>query len=456
MRRYRRNADDRQRRLERRAAGGDPEAELAYDRELWRTGKAIPHYAERLLADFVEDLRAFRSYTRLAHDRATLVLEGLEGDPAPQAIPGAPLRTTTRLVASPGGAEGHMAQLAIPDSFGRRRGLMLSLQVVDEEARWGNASQTSLQDVARAEKAGRPIRPSTVIRVCVALIHPQDPFSSPIHPLYFFHRNEGRWLHHAGARPRESLTERRLPRRMFCARALARDFDTPENALRAIERGLASALEDLRIRMGWVDQILDRSRRGAGSLEPNAVMNYVRTLGGDNAGFNAAVQSLQSSFGPVIGAAAPGPVKPWVRAWNLAGDGMLEAAMLCLAEWLVRNERAVIQEVRVDPYNQESGYFVRAYMDVTSRRARRTRNPIRFEVDWDRMNGAWADRGDDWIGNTVPPGGRWKISMVGSPATVQDLVRPAEQWIRAVFPGAEIMVAAWNEPHGRPAYRPSR
>jgi hypothetical protein len=130
--------------------------------------------------------------------------------------------------------------------------------------------------------------------------------------------------------------------------------------------------------------------------------------------------------------------------------------MVGLVRFLQVSMRAVIQEFRVDAYDQESGWFSRAHMSVTSRRARRTRNPVTFEVDWDAVDGAWRDRGEGWIGNEIPPGGLWKISMVNSPATAQEMARPAEQWIRDAFPGARIEVAAWWEPGTtRPAYRPS-
>lgn len=148
-------------------------------------------------------------------------------------------------------------------------------------------------------------------------------------------------------------------------------------------------------------------------------------------------------------------MRPAPLVWNAAGDGVLDAALTTLAEWLLRNKRAVIQELRADPYNQEAGYFVRGYLNVTSRRARRTRNPIRITVDWDRVNGAWRDRGDSWIGNRIPTGGLWMINMVNSPGTAQSLVRPVIRWIWAVFPDAEVNVASWLE-GGQPAWRVER
>jgi hypothetical protein len=145
-----------------------------------------------------------------------------------------------------------------------------------------------------------------------------------------------------------------------------------------------------------------------------------------------------------------------VAAWNVSGDGMAEAALLALADWLARNHRAVINEVRCDPFGQEPGYFTRGYLTITSRRARRTRNPLRIELDWDRVNGAWDSLSDQWIGNELPVEGLWKISMIDCPGTVQDLYQPAVNWIRSVFPEAGIESAAWYEQgsYGRPDYRP--
>jgi hypothetical protein len=439
----RRNADERLRRLEREAAADESgQAQLALNAELWRTGKAIPYYAELLLNDFVDDVETFQTERRAAHPLAWQIFDGL--------------------VVSPGGSEAHGAQVSAPDSFGRVQGLWLSMQVLNEQANWARASRISFQDRARAEKAGRPFPPSTVIRVCVALsqhpwpprrLEPGQPYTSPVHPLYFFHRNDKRWAH---ARSLDDFLRRKLPSRMFCTRILASDLDTRANALAAVGRALAGSFDDLNLRLGWAGAILDRVASEVGTpITAAAARELVRSM--PTSRLRQAIEALQAAPGRVIGDqtrfATP---RPAVRAWNASGGGVLEAAMVGLVRFLQVSMRAVIQEFRVDAYDQESGWFSRAHMSVTSRRARRTRNPVTFEVDWDAVDGAWRDRGEGWIGNEIPPGGLWKISMVNSPATAQEMARPAEQWIRDAFPGARIEVAAWWEPGTtRPAYRPS-
>jgi hypothetical protein len=432
MRRLRQNADTRLRQLERAMAEGDPDAEIPFHRELQRTNKAIPYYARLLLDDFAEDLRERQAPHLSGHAHAEFVLDGL--------------------LASPGARpdSSHMAQVAIPDRFGRRRGLMLSMLVMNEQATWTRASRYG---------PSSPIQfPSTVIRVCVALIHGGKHMGwkagldahGEVNPLYFFHRNSERWQ-----RDYEKLLRRALPVRMFCSRILAADLRPASDALAAIERALADAFETMQIQLGFVDTILNRATKAAGSpITAEAVRASLQDVSVGHT-LGPTVEFLQTAPGPVIGARIPAR-SPAVRAWNASGDGVLEAALLALAEHLRRTERAVIQRFQADPYDSESGYFARGYLDVTSRRARHTRNPIRFMVDWDRVDGTWRDRGDAWIGNQIAPGGLWRINMVDSPGTAQALVAPAIKWIKEEFPDAEVMVAAWNEPGtlGRPDYRP--
>jgi hypothetical protein len=429
MRRYRRNSDERLRALERAVAAGDRDAKVALHQELVRSGKAAGYYAEPLLEDFIDDLQAFRSHTRLANEYATAVLLDVPAD-EPDPAGG------TVLIASPGGAEGHGAQLSIPGPWGRERGLMLSMQVMPHRRNWSGTGAPSIVQVHEARAGGTEL-----------------PFDSPVNPLYFFHRNSERWGHAltVGGDPErigqwiKSQVDRKMPIRMFCTDTLASEYGTRADALDAIERALAEAFRDMEFRLGHVDRLLAQVTRRVGvPLTAEGVFAAVQEFSRGQ----GAVEFLQAAPGPVIGTGSHA-----IRAWNVSGGGMLQAAMLSLSEHL-RRLRAVIRRVQADPYNQEAGWFSRGYMEVTSTRARRTRYPLSFEADWDSMNGFWGTRDGDWIGNEIPPGGLWKIDMTRAPATVQAFYGPAVKWIQETFPSARIMVAVSHESYGRPAYRP--
>jgi hypothetical protein len=407
--RVRRNADRGYRELERKARTGDRVAQVQLHKALQRQGLASMalYYAQILWADFMDDVSVRTSPSLLGHPMSEVILVGID------LVPGqAGIEPWEEAVVAPG----HEADLMIPDRFDRPDGYVLSMLALPSQRSSSLVPGAGYQDH----------EPSLAIRVQVALSMLSQP-GRQLHPLYWFHRNSERW-----SMPLERRLQRRVPRRFERETILARRLTTPGRAVNAVAEALVEALKSMDMRLRHVDRL----------LQETALL--------------AATQTLHTAPGPVIGAAAPGSAKPTVAAWNVSGDGMAEAALMALADWLTRNHRAVINELRCDPFGQESGYFTRGYLTITSRRARRTRNPLQIELDWDRVNGAWDSLSDQWAGNELPTEGLWKINMVGCPGTVQDLYQPAVNWIRSVFPEAGIEVAAWHEPgsYGRPAYRP--
>jgi len=225
-----------------------------------------------------------------------------------------------------------------------------------------------------------------------------------------------------------------------------------------VAAALADLFQTLDIKLEWSHQRIRETERQVGSLDAGAVYDWVRQRGGT---FQPRSQSLQLVPGPVIGQNAPGPAKPFVPAWNLSGAGMAEASLLCLVEWLIRNERTILstegygRPVEGDAYDLESGWFTGAQAFVTSRRAKRTRHPLRINVYWDVMNGAWRDRGDAWIGNQLPAGGLWSLDAARTPSTAAEFVGPAKEWIMSEFPDAFVQVAYdWESGTTRPDFHP--
>jgi hypothetical protein len=376
------------------------------------------YYAQILWADFMDDVSVRTSPSLLGHPMSEVILGGSDLAPGQAGI-----EPWEEAVVAPG----HEADLMIPDRFDRPDGYVLSMLALPSQRSSSLVPGAGYQDH----------EPSLAIRVQVALSMLSQP-GRQLHPLYWFHRNSERW-----SMPLERRLQRRVPRRFERETILARRLTTPGRAVNAVAEALVEALKSMDMRLRHVDRLLQETARQAGSLDPEAVFDFVRR-GMHPRSLLAATQTLHTAPGPVIGAAAPGSVKPTVAAWNVSGDGMAEAALLALADWLARNHRAVINEVRCDPFGQEPGYFTRGYLTITSRRARRTRNPLRIELDWDRVNGAWDSLSDQWIGNELPVEGLWKISMIDCPGTVQDLYQPAVNWIRSVFPEAGIESAAWR------------
>ena len=184
------------------------------------------------------------------------------------------------------------------------------------------------------------------------------------------------------------------------------------------------------------------------------VVNYVsspavmRRSGSDN--FNlarAALMSVKPPNRPDMAHQAP----------NAAGRGVFFGAILSLAESLER-QGALVEVGPMYPFSVEgSGYFASYWIDVRSRRARRTRNPLRIEVRFDTMAGHWAHmgpprEGGGWIGNTIPAGGKWFFFTTRIPATCHDYVQPAVDWIKSRFQDALVVSGGgagdgWSDEH---------
>lgn len=435
----RRNSDASRRELERLAAQGDPEAALALDMDLKRSGDWSEHYARLLIDGLVEDAETRTSPGGpWSRPDAEEVFQGREGGP---------------VVLGPGNLE----QVFAPDTFGRPQGLFMTLEVTRDRLGYSYAGGMS-----------REFEQSLQVNLTVTLIPPSPRGGVVLNPIYWFFRNDRRWRLTV-----EDRFKRVLPSRSHSEHLTLNDLqswsriddnrppgirgplDRP-GAVEAVIWAIDHAMEDLNLRLRWAQEALDRVE---GALGPSPsgpqVMNSVASRaihGTGRDGLQRIVDELQTAPGPEVGLGSPGRVHPTAQAWNVSGGGILAAALAGLGEWLQRNHKAVISEIRADAYEQEVGYFARGYMRVTSTRARRTNNPLEISVDFDAVNGAWAGR--DWIGNRIPRGGIWRINMTNTPATAAEFADPAIQWIKQVFPDSVIEVAAWWESGTtRPDYR---
>lgn len=311
------------------------------------------------------------------------------------------------------------AGVLVPDHFGRIPGLSLAAEVGEGKRQWSTWTLGVRKLRGGADLEGEP---SPWLKVTVALIQPLGDPDDP-HPFYFHRYN-------AMSRPIRSASES----------ILFREF-TPERFLEVAEKAYRR-LHDQLVLPGR--DLADLERAGVHDVE--SAFAYAAEQSNNHSGFSRALMALQS-VGPVE---RNGVVFP-----NPSGDGLVYGALEGLMAHLTRCCRAIdaghpFRAGAHNPYESDSGYFAGGRLHVTSRRARRTRHPQIIEVDFDRMGGALA--GKDWIGNEIPPDGRWSI-IIGGPATVQDLYEPTVDWIREHFPNAHMRIAPEDRAYGEPGFR---
>ncbi len=430
--RTRMNSTDRRLRdLERRAATGDPSARGNWFRALRQAGgtQFVDQVTRELEAKFRSNLREERDESRFEWcSRAQ-----------PEESPGFGL-------VCPGDSG---ATIRAPDQFGRPQGLIFTIEIVNTRMSW---SMHSIHTSARGED--KPLSHRVEFKVALSQGAPLFP---PLHPFHF-------WLYN-----RRSYDVRRdfpleifpgpkgaLPARFGEYSALVSELDQA-----TLAAGVREALDTLDMPLNMVGRELGEAmRRMGGTLSHEAAVAAANAI----PSVAEVLNMLQAVPGPVIDPSAMWGTQHGTQAWNVSGDGVSHAAMGALAKHLVRFERAVPTEgvgvgpwLRGDPFDRESGYFSTASLTLTSARAKRTRHPLVVNVRWDRLNGAWRDRGDGWIGNSLPPQGQWKI-LANGPSTVEALAGPAIAWIKTHFPHSTIEVAydrfaeIWNDEHFRRVY----
>lgn len=409
--------DARLRELERRSQA-DPQARIRFFRALRQRGDFVEYVTGLLLRKFRgaidEGRRDFEE--RPTEESAGLgpVIPGLTG-----------------------------AGIFVPDAFDRPYGLHLSAEVQTTRSKltvWGiQRAAAAGRHISREEEEALP--PSHRVDFTAALSQ-GEPLFPPLHPFHFWLYNQESYTARS-EHPLESVPGPKpaLPPRSERTTILVRDLD--EEAFRW---ATADALDSLRQRLDLVDrQLTSAVRAMGGTVSLKGAQGAVQTAGTPD----AAVSVLQAVPGPQLVSKEAPYLNLNTQAWNYAGTGMSHGAIVALARFLVRAQRAVPPEgpaggwLSGDPFSREGGYFTSAGLKLTSRRAKRTRYPLVVYLRWDAVNNFWRDRGDAWIGNTMPPQGLWRI-MAGGPSTVEDLGEATQNWVIHHFPRSVVEIT-WDK-----------